>query len=102
MTHSFLAMPASGARVLDGKRIAEDLLDGLAARVTARLATGKQRPGLAVVLVGADPASAVYVRNKRRACEKVGIHTLDFDLPATTTEAELLALIDQLNTDPKV
>jgi len=90
------------ARILDGKRIAEELLDALAVRVKARIAAGKSRPGLAVVLVGADPASAVYVRNKRRACAKVGIHTLDFDLPAATTEAELLALIDQLNADPSV
>ena len=102
MTQSSPAMPFHGARVLDGKRIAEDLLDGLAARVASRVAAGMPKPGLAVVLVGTDPASAVYVRNKRRACEKVGIHTLDFDLPATTTEAELLALIDRLNADPKV
>jgi methylenetetrahydrofolate dehydrogenase (NADP+)/methenyltetrahydrofolate cyclohydrolase len=94
--------PASTARILDGKRIAEELLDALAGRVQARIAAGKPRPGLAVVLVGGDPASAVYVRNKRRACEKVGIHTLDFDLPASTGEAELLALIDQLNADPAV
>jgi methylenetetrahydrofolate dehydrogenase (NADP+)/methenyltetrahydrofolate cyclohydrolase len=90
------------ARILDGKCIAEELLDALAVRVKARITAGKSRPGLAVVLVGADPASAVYVRNKRRACAKVGIHTLDFDLPAATTEAELLALIDELNADPSV
>src|SRR5690606_29980257 len=58
------------ARILDGRRIAEDLLDSLRARVEARVAAGKPRPGLAVVLVGSDPASAVYVRNKRRAAEK--------------------------------
>ncbi len=102
MTQLAPTTAATAARVLDGKRIAEDLLDGLATRVAARIAAGKPRPGLAVVLVGGDPASAVYVRNKRRACEKVGIHTLDFDLPATTTEAELLALIDRLNDDPMV
>ncbi len=96
------AAPAVMAKVLDGKRIAEELLDALAGRVQARIAAGRPRPGLAVVLVGADPASAVYVRNKRRACEKVGIHTLDFDLPASTTEAELLALIDKLNADAAV
>jgi len=90
------------ARILDGKRIADDLLDTLATRVTARVASGKPRPGLAVVLVGADPASQSYVRNKRRACAKVGIHALDFDLPASTSEAELLALIDRLNADPGV
>jgi len=58
--------------------------------------------GLAVVLVGGDPASTVYVRNKRRAAEKVGIEAYDYDLPAGTTEAELLDLIDQLNADPKI
>jgi methylenetetrahydrofolate dehydrogenase (NADP+)/methenyltetrahydrofolate cyclohydrolase len=90
------------ARILDGKRIAEALLDDLARRVDARMAAGGSRPGLAVVLVGNDPASAVYVRNKRRAAEKVGIHALDFDLPASTTDAELLALVDRLNADPGV
>jgi methylenetetrahydrofolate dehydrogenase (NADP+)/methenyltetrahydrofolate cyclohydrolase len=90
------------ARILDGKRIADELLDGLKSRVEARLAAGKPRPGLAVVLVGDDPASTVYVRNKKRAAEKVGIRTFDYDLPAGTTEAELLALIDRLNADPQV
>jgi methylenetetrahydrofolate dehydrogenase (NADP+)/methenyltetrahydrofolate cyclohydrolase len=90
------------ARILDGKRIADELLDGLKARIDARVAAGGSRPGLAVVLVGGDPASQSYVRNKRRAADKVGIRALDFDLPAGTTEAELLALIDRLNTDPQV
>ncbi len=90
------------ARILDGRRIAGELLDSLKARVDARVAAGKARPGLAVVLVGDDPASSVYVRNKRRAAEKVGIHALDHDLPAGTSESELLALIDRLNADPSV
>ena len=93
---------AASARILDGKRIAEDLLCGLAAQVEARLAAGKRRPGLAVVLVGQDPASTVYVRNKRRAAAKVGITAHDFDLPAGTSEAELLALVDRLNADPAI
>ena len=88
------------ARLLDGKRIADALLDDLATRVEARLAAGLSRPGLAVVLVGADPASAVYVRNKRKACRKVGIEAIDFDLPAETSDAELASLIDRLNADP--
>ena len=90
------------AKVLDGKRIADALLDDLAERVRARIEAGLSRPGLAVVLVGSDPASGVYVRNKRRACERVGIHAYDYDLPAETTDAELLALIDRLNADPRI
>ena len=90
------------ARILDGRRSAARLLDELKAHVDARVAAGKPRPGLAVVLVGSDPASQSYVRNKRRAAEKVGIRALDFDLPAGTSEAELLALIDRLNADPAV
>ena len=90
------------ANILDGKRIADDLLGNLKLQVDARLAAGLPRPGLAVVLVGSDAASQSYVRNKRRAAEKVGIEAFDFDLPAGTTEAELLALVDRLNADPKV
>lgn len=90
------------ARILDGKRIADSLLDDLKAQVDVRLAAGKRRPGLAVVLVGSDPASQSYVRNKRRAAQKVGIQAFDYDLPAGTSEAELLALIDRLNADPAV
>ena len=90
------------ARLLDGKRIADALLDDLAKRVRARVAAGKRPPGLAVVLVGEDPASAVYVRNKRKACRKVGIMAHDFDLPAGTTDEELAALIDRLNADPGI
>lgn len=90
------------AKVLDGKRIADALLDDLAERVRARVEAGLSRPGLAVVLVGNDPASGVYVRNKRRACERVGIHAHDYDLPAQTTDAELVELIDRLNADPQI
>lgn len=90
------------ARILDGKRIADALLDRIARRVAARLDGGLPAPGLAVILVGADPASSVYVRNKRRACERVGFHSLDFDLPARTSQDELLALVERLNRDPAV
>lgn len=90
------------ARLLDGKTIAERLLDDIAAKVSARVASGRAAPGLAVVLVGADPASAVYVRNKRRACEHAGFVSFDYDLPDTTPEADLHALIDRLNADPAV
>ena len=102
MTTAPQIAPPTPARILDGRRVADQLLDELKVRVDARLAAGRSRPGLAVVLVGSDPASAVYVRNKRRAAEKVGIEAFDHDLPAGTTEAEILALIDRLNADPKV
>lgn len=103
MPHSPL-LPRSpmSARILDGKGIAEALLDDLAKRVQARMAAGKPAPGLAVVLVGQDPASAVYVRNKRRAATKVGIRAVDYDLPDTTTDDELAALVDRLNADPAI
>lgn len=90
------------ARILDGKRVADELLDNLRARVAARVAQGRVEPGLAVVLVGDDAASAVYVRNKRRACKHVGFRSRDYDLPATTTQAELEALIDRLNADAQI
>lgn len=90
------------ARLLDGKRIADALIDAMRLRVAARRRAGRRAPGLAVVLVGADPASAVYVRNKRRACERAGFVSFDFDLPASTPEAELHALIARLNVDPAV
>ncbi|BBD80177.1 bifunctional methylenetetrahydrofolate dehydrogenase/methenyltetrahydrofolate cyclohydrolase FolD [Aerosticca soli] len=91
-----------GARILDGKRIAQELLERIARRVAERKAQGLPEPGLAVVLVGDDPASAVYVRNKRRACQQVGFRSFAYDLPAHTTQDELFALIDRLNADPAV
>lgn len=90
------------ARLLDGKRIADELIDGIRLRIRERLRNGQRPPGLAVVLVGADPASTVYVRNKRRACQTAGLHTLDYDLPADTPQAELMALIARLNADPEI
>lgn len=87
------------AQIIDGKAIAENLLTSIKERINQRLQANKRAPGLAVILVGADPASAIYVRNKRLACEKVGVRSVAYDLPATTTEAELLALIEQLNQD---
>lgn len=90
------------ARILDGRRIADELLDRIATGVAGRLQAGRTAPGLAVVLVGSDPASAVYVRNKRKACQRAGFRSFDFDLPAETGEAELFALVDRLNADPAV
>lgn len=90
------------AQLIDGKAIAAQVRGEIKSRVDARLAAGKRRPGLAVVLVGNDPASEVYVRNKRRACEEAGITSVGHDLPDTTSQAELLALIDDLNADPTI
>jgi methylenetetrahydrofolate dehydrogenase (NADP+)/methenyltetrahydrofolate cyclohydrolase len=90
------------ARILDGRKIAGEVLGRVAAGVKARVDAGRAAPGLAVVLVGADPASAVYVRNKRKACQQVGFQSFDFDLAAQTSEAELFALVDRLNVDPAV
>jgi methylenetetrahydrofolate dehydrogenase (NADP+)/methenyltetrahydrofolate cyclohydrolase len=90
------------AQILDGKAIAAELRNDIRNRIDARRQQGRHVPGLAVVLVGADPASQVYVRNKRRACEETGIHSFAHDLPAETSEGDLLALIDRLNADPAV
>ena len=90
------------ARLLDGKALAERTTRDVAARVAARTAAGKAAPGLAVVLVGENAASGVYVRNKRRTTETVGMRSFAHDLPATTSESDLLALIDRLNGDPSV
>lgn len=90
------------AQIINGKAIAENLLNSIKTRIDQRLQTNKRAPGLAVILVGLDPASTIYVRNKRLACEKVGIRSVAYDLPASTTEAELLALIAQLNKDDSI
>ena len=90
------------ARILDGKRIAQELLERVGKRVTQRVAQGQAAPGLAVVLVGDDAASSVYVRNKRKACHQVGFRSFDYDMPSNTTQAELFALIDRLNADADV
>lgn len=89
------------AAILDGKRVADALSDELRTRVTACVGRGVT-PTLAVVLVGDDPASKIYVRNKGRRAAEVGIATRDHHLPATTTTAELLALVQQLGEDPGV
>lgn len=90
------------AQIIDGKAIAENLLNSIKVRINARLLANKRAPGLAVILVGSDPASSIYVRNKRLACEKVGIRSVAYDLPSSTTEAELLSLIEQLNHDDTI
>jgi len=90
------------ASIIDGTARAARITDEVATQVRERLAAGKATPGLAVVLVGAHAASMVYVRNKRRITDDVGMRSLSFDLPATTTQPELFALIDRLNADPTV
>jgi methylenetetrahydrofolate dehydrogenase (NADP+)/methenyltetrahydrofolate cyclohydrolase len=90
------------ARILDGKRIAHELLERVRVGVDSRIAQGLAPPGLAVVLVGDDAASTVYVRNKRKACQQVGFRSFDYDLPAAVSQAELFALIDRLNADSEV
>ncbi|MCJ8212332.1 bifunctional methylenetetrahydrofolate dehydrogenase/methenyltetrahydrofolate cyclohydrolase FolD [Aeromonas veronii] len=90
------------AKIIDGKQVAQTIRSQVAAQVQQRLAAGKRAPGLAVILVGADPASQVYVGSKRRACEEVGFLSRSYDLSATASQAELLALIDQLNADSHV
>jgi methylenetetrahydrofolate dehydrogenase (NADP+)/methenyltetrahydrofolate cyclohydrolase len=85
------------AQRLDGKAIAAALREQIAQQVADRVASGGRAPGLVVVLVGDNPASQVYVRNKQNACRQVGFQSELLTLPATTTQAELLALIDTLN-----
>ncbi|MEC5343238.1 bifunctional methylenetetrahydrofolate dehydrogenase/methenyltetrahydrofolate cyclohydrolase FolD [Brenneria populi] len=87
------------AKIIDGKTIAQQVKDEVAARVKQRLAAGQRAPGLAVILVGDNPASQIYVASKRKVCEEVGFISRSYDLPTTTTEAELLGLIDRLNAD---
>jgi len=90
------------AQLIDGNATAKAMRESIKERVDARLAAGKRAPGLAVILVGTDPASQVYVSHKRKDCEQVGINSKAFDLPASTSQQELLDLIDQLNKDDEV
>jgi methylenetetrahydrofolate dehydrogenase (NADP+)/methenyltetrahydrofolate cyclohydrolase len=85
------------AQLLDGKAIAADVREQVKIQVDQRIAQGRRPPGLVVILVGENPASQVYVRNKQMACEKVGFHSELMRLPVTTTQQELLGLIDELN-----
>ncbi len=90
------------AQLIDGKALAQDIRQSIAQDIEALVGRTGVRPGLAVVLVGDDPASAVYVRNKKKACDMAGLYVDDHTLPATTTQEELLKLIRQLNADPKI
>ncbi|TXY08523.1 bifunctional methylenetetrahydrofolate dehydrogenase/methenyltetrahydrofolate cyclohydrolase FolD [Vibrio mimicus] len=90
------------AQNIDGTLISQTVRSEVAARVKARIQAGLRAPGLAVVLVGEDPASQVYVGSKRRACEEVGFVSKSYDLPATASEEALLSLVDELNNDPQI
>jgi len=90
-----------GPKIIDGKKVSAEIRAELKLEVDALRAKGVQ-PGLAVVLVGDDPASEIYVRNKRKTCAELGISSFSHDLPASITERKLLNLIKKLNEDPKV
>jgi methylenetetrahydrofolate dehydrogenase (NADP+)/methenyltetrahydrofolate cyclohydrolase len=90
------------AQILDGKAIAADIKAHLKSEVDALVAAGKRRPGLAVILVGENPASQVYVRNKRSSCEQAGFLSELIELAASTTQDELLSRIDSLNNDDAI
>ncbi len=90
------------AQIIDGKATARDIKEQLKVRVEQRLKQGLRIPGLAVIKVGNDPASEVYVRNKRNSCEKVGIKSTAHDLPEETSQETLLSLIDELNEDTTI
>lgn len=90
------------SQIIDGKKVAEDLINRIKEGVDRRLAKGLRAPGLAMILVGENPASKVYVRNKEKACERSGILSMMHRLPESTSEQELLTLIDRLNGDAAV
>src|SRR5437763_121864 len=90
------------ARLLDGKQLAQTMQAEIATAMAGFVAEHGVRPGLAAVLVGENPASRIYVRNKRKACQQVGMESWLHELRDETTQAELLDLIDQLNADPAV
>lgn len=90
------------AHLIDGKLIAKQVRRDVALYVDSLKQAGKREPGLAVVLVGSDPASQVYVSNKRKACDEVGFNSRSYDLPADTSQQQLLDLVDELNNDAAI
>ena len=90
------------AKILDGKAVAENLLQDLKKEIDVRSKKGIRSPSLAVVLIGSNPASSIYVKNKRLACEKIGVKSIAYDLPNETSEKELLTLIVTLNNDTSI
>ncbi|MBQ8141447.1 MAG: bifunctional methylenetetrahydrofolate dehydrogenase/methenyltetrahydrofolate cyclohydrolase FolD [Clostridia bacterium] len=90
------------AKIIDGKAISAQIRAEIKESAAAFTARRGYRPGLAVIIVGSDPASQVYVRNKRRACDEVGFYSEAYELPEQTTQSELIALVDKLNADDKI
>jgi methylenetetrahydrofolate dehydrogenase (NADP+)/methenyltetrahydrofolate cyclohydrolase len=90
------------AQLIDGKALSQAVRDKIAQEAAALLARTGVKPGLAAILVGDDPASHLYVKNKQKACEAVGIYVADHKLPASTTQPDLLALIEKVNQDPRI
>ncbi|WGE87994.1 bifunctional methylenetetrahydrofolate dehydrogenase/methenyltetrahydrofolate cyclohydrolase FolD [Actinobacillus equuli subsp. haemolyticus] len=90
------------AQIISGTAVAKQVKANIAEQIQTYTAQGKRKPGLAVILVGMDPASQVYVNSKRKSCAEIGIESKSYDLPADTSEAELLAIIEQLNHDDSV
>ena len=90
------------AQIISGTQLSQQIKLNITQKIAQYIELGKRAPGLAVILVGADPASQVYVGSKRKSCAEIGIFSKSYDLPETTSESELLALIEQLNQDPEV
>ena len=90
------------AQIISGTQLASQIKSNVAQQISQYVAQGKRAPGLAVILVGADPASQVYVGSKRKSCAEIGIVSKSYDLPETTTEKALLELIETLNQDAEV
>ena len=90
------------AQLIDGKALSQGVRDKIAQEAASLFARSGIKPGLAAILVGDDPASHLYVKNKEKACEAVGIYVADHKLPTSTTQEELLTLIDKVNRDPQI
>ncbi|VEI45050.1 bifunctional 5,10-methylene-tetrahydrofolate dehydrogenase/ 5,10-methylene-tetrahydrofolate cyclohydrolase [Actinobacillus equuli] len=102
MIHSHLHRRNYDRTIISGTAVAKQVKANIAEQIQAYTAQGKRKPGLAVILVGMDPASQVYVNSKRKSCAEIGIESKSYDLPAETSETELLAIIEQLNHDDSV
>ena len=90
------------AQIISGTQLASQIKSNVAQQISQYVAQGKRAPGLAVILVGADPASQVYVGSKRKSCAEIGITSQSYDLPENTTEQSLLELIEELNQDTEI